>query len=178
MSFTERDFRNALGLFPTGVAIVTTMAPDGEPVGATVSSFNSVSLSPPLVLFSVARASSRFAVWNQARHYAVNLLRENQSKLSTDFARSAEDKWLGHIPSKGQGATVLLADALAHFECESYARYDGGDHLILVGRVTALSIPAPTATRPLVFFRGRYRQLDPDQVIESPPELTYLLHGW
>jgi flavin reductase (DIM6/NTAB) family NADH-FMN oxidoreductase RutF len=178
MTFTEREFRDALGLFPTGVAVVTTTAPDGEPIGATVSSFNSVSLSPPLVLFSVARSSRRFAVWSEAQHYAVNLLREDQSRISTNFARSDADKWQDHVPRQGRNKTVLLSDALAHFECESYARYDGGDHLILVGRVTALSVPASPFVRPLVFYRGRYRQLDPEQAIDTPPELTYLLHGW
>lgn len=178
MTFTEREFRDALSLFPTGVAVVTTTTPDGSPIGTTVSSFNSVSLSPPLVLFSVARSAGRFSVWNAAQHYAVNLLREDQSHLSTDFARSVADKWQGLAPKQAHSGTVMLPDALAHFECESYARYDGGDHLILVGRVTAMSTPTSPGVRPLVFFRGRYRQLDPDHEIESPPELTYLLHGW
>jgi len=177
MTFTEREFREALGLFPTGVAVVTTTAPDGGPIGTTVSSFNSVSLAPPLVLFSVARTALAFPVWDTAERYAVNLLREEQSEISTGFARARGDKWQGVAVRPGQGGAPLLPDALACFECESFGRHDGGDHLILVGRVTGFRV-SPAASRPLVFFRGRYRQLDPDHVIDSPPEVAYLLHGW
>src|SRR5215469_14150349 len=87
MTFTERSFRDALGLFPTGVAVVTTVTTDGARIGATVSSFNSVSLSPPLVLFSIARTSRSFAAWTTADTYAVNLLHEHQHAFSTRFAR-------------------------------------------------------------------------------------------
>jgi flavin reductase (DIM6/NTAB) family NADH-FMN oxidoreductase RutF len=177
MTFTERQFRDALGLFPTGVAVVTTTSPDGLPVGTTVSSFNSVSLSPPLVLFSVSRSALAFPVWDTAEHYAVNLLREEQSQLSTRFARAGGDKWQSVNTKSGAGKAPVLPDALACFECKSYGRHDGGDHLILVGRVTALTVPSSIA-RPLVFFGGRYRQLDPDQAIATPAELSYLLHGW
>src|SRR5262249_59755566 len=78
MTFTERSFRDALSLFPTGVAVVTTLTKDGARIGATVSSFNSVSLSPPLVLFSIARTSRSFAVWCDAETYRINLLNEHQ----------------------------------------------------------------------------------------------------
>ena len=88
MTFTERTFRDALGLFPTGVAVVTAVTKDGTRIGATISSFNSVSLSPPLVLFSIARTSRSFAAWTDANTYAVNLLHEHQHAISTRFARS------------------------------------------------------------------------------------------
>src|SRR5262245_17327784 len=130
-----RSFRDALGLFPTGVAVVTTIARDGTHLGATVSSFNSVSLSPPLVLFSIARSASSFAAWSEADTYAINLLHEHQDEVSTRFARARTDKWEGTKPVVGQTGVLLIPGALAAFECENYARYDGGDHLILVGRV-------------------------------------------
>ena len=177
MTFSERTFRDALGLFPTGVAVVTTVAADGTRLGATVSSFNSVSLDPPLVLFSVARNAKAFPVWAEADRYAVNLLREEQSALSTRFARPMSDKWDNLEPVEQDGL-ILLPNTLAWFGCEAHARFDGGDHLILVGRVSAFAVASGAQARPLVFFKGRYRQLDPDQDIETPQGLDHLLHGW
>src|SRR5262249_9433553 len=136
MTFTERSFRDALGLFPTGVAVVTTVTRDGTRIGAAVSSFNSVSLSPLLGLFIISRA---FAAWTDADSYAVNLLHEHQHAVSTRFARSLAKKWEGIVPLVGQTGAPLIPGALASFECENYARYDGGDHLILVGKVCALT---------------------------------------
>ena len=87
MAFEQHSFRHALGLFPTGVAVVTTITGDGARIGTTVSSFNSVSLSPPLVLFSIARTANSFGVWAEAKTYAINILHEHQDELSTRFAR-------------------------------------------------------------------------------------------
>jgi flavin reductase (DIM6/NTAB) family NADH-FMN oxidoreductase RutF len=172
-----RSFRDALGLFPTGVAVVTTIARDGTPLGATVSSFNSVSLSPPLVLFSVARSASSFAVWSEADIYAVNLLHEHQDAVSTRFARSRTDKWEGTKPLVGETGALLIPGALASFECENYARYDGGDHLILVGRVCAMTTASVADPRPLVFYRGAYQKIERYDTA-TPQDLEYLLHGW
>lgn len=178
MTFSPRDFRDALGLFPTGIAVVTAVTKSGEKIGATVSSFNSVSLEPPLVLFSVARTARAFDHWNNVEHYGVSLLEEAQSDVSTRFAKAMADKWAGFEHDSGGAGQPLLPDALARFECRSYARYDGGDHIILVGEVTAFSLGRHPKPRPLVFFRGRYRQLDPDHIIETPPGVEHLLHGW
>lgn len=177
MTFSEREFRNALGLFATGVAVVTTTAPDGARVGATISSFNSVSLSPPLVLLSVARSAKAFDVWSAADAYTVNLLKEGQEDLSNRFARSLGDKWAGLRPEERDGF-LHLPGALAAFACESYARYDGGDHLILVGRVRAFEVTSDAEPRPLVFYKGGYRRLETDRVIDTPQDLDLLLHGW
>ncbi|MGV6871793.1 flavin reductase family protein [Pseudochelatococcus sp. B33] len=177
MSDSERQFRDVLGLFPTGVAIVTTIAPDGSPLGATVSSFNSVSLAPPLILFSIAKKAHALSIWEEAEHYAVNLLREDQSELSTRFARALSDKWSGIAPVN-KGDNILLPEALAWFECSRYACHDGGDHIILVGRVTAFAAAGDSNPRPLVFYKGSYRKLDGHQEIQTPRGLDYLVHGW
>lgn len=177
MSNPERQFRDVLGLFPTGVAIVTTKTPDGSPLGATVSSFNSVSLDPPLILFSIAKKAHALPIWEAAEYYAVNVLREDQSELSTRFARALSDKWSGITPVD-KGENILLPEALAWFECSRHACHDGGDHIILVGRVTAFAAAGDSNPRPLVFYKGRYRNLDSHHDIETPRGLDHLVHGW
>lgn len=126
------EFRRALGQFATGVAIISATGPRGGPIGLTVSSFNSVSLRPPLVLFSVARSAGSLPALSAARGYAVNVLSEDQEQLSNRFARPQEDKWheVRHAP--GVVLAPVIEDALACFECEPYAQYDGGDHVIFV----------------------------------------------
>src|SRR6266542_1868219 len=147
MPITPDEFRKALGHFPTGVAVVTTRAPDGLFQGMTVSSFNSVSLEPPLVLFSVARTVLSFSSWRAASTWGVSVLGETQDGLSTRFARSGGSKWSGIELITGATGVPLIPGALAHFECERYALHDGGDHLIFVGRVLALGRRAGSASR-------------------------------
>ncbi|CAH1649615.1 Nitrilotriacetate monooxygenase component B [Hyphomicrobiales bacterium] len=176
---SSTELREVLGLFATGVAIITATMEDGERIGATVSSFNSVSLDPPLVLFSIARAARAFSAWESAREFAVNILGEEQSVLSTRFSRSNTDKWAGIEPLPGEAtAAPLLPRALAWLECASYAQYDGGDHVIFVGRVLSLRCRSEPEPRPLVFFKSRYRRLDPDLAIETPSREDFWLHGW
>src|SRR5688572_12128938 len=112
MAFEQRSFRQALGLFPTGVAVVTTITGDGARIGTTVSSFNSVSLSPPLVLFSIARTANSFAAWAEAKTYAINILHEHQDELSTRFARALADKWKTLKPRIGETGALLVPAAL------------------------------------------------------------------
>jgi flavin reductase (DIM6/NTAB) family NADH-FMN oxidoreductase RutF len=178
MTIEPREFRNALGLFPTGVAVVSTVAPDGQRIGATVSSFNSVSLDPPLILFSIARSARAIDIWAAAPHYAVSILGEAQSETSNRFARPQPDKWegVGHVA--GAHGVPLIRGASACFECDSYACHDGGDHLILVGRVMSYAVTATGTPRPLLFYRGRYRQIEPESVIETPQGLDAYVHGW
>jgi 4-hydroxyphenylacetate 3-hydroxylase, reductase component len=177
MTFTPEEFRKALAVFPTGVAVVAARGPDGLLQGITVSSFNSVSLEPPLVLFSVARTVASFAAWQGASMWGISVLGETQDGLSTRFAQSGVGKWLGFEPITRNTGVPLIPGALAHFECERYAVHDGGDHLIFVGRVLALGRPAGLASRPLVFFSGRYHQIDrPRQGASENDER--LLHGW
>jgi len=155
--FDSRAFRHALGQFATGVAIITAMGSDEKPIGMTMSSFNSVSLDPPLILFSVERKSYSLQAMQEAEGYAVNILSRAQEQLSNKFARALADKFADVEHEPGFAQAPLLHDALAHFECAPYANYDGGDHVIFVGRVVRFS--ARMDLDPLVFFRGKYADL-------------------
>ncbi|MEW6645286.1 MAG: flavin reductase family protein [Pseudomonadota bacterium] len=174
MSFTDREFRNALGQFGTGVAIVTADV-EGTLLGTTVSSFNSVSLSPPFVLFSLARSAFAHPLWMKAKTFAVMILREDQSELSTRFARGGTDKWMGLNPERGIAGVPLLGGGLATFICKTHAIHDGGDHDIVVGHVLSFVL---SEGAPLLFHGGRYRRLQSEQAIETPPDADTWLHGW
>lgn len=156
-AFDARAFRQALGHFATGVAIVTARTATGEAVGMTMSSFNSVSLDPPLVLFSVARSAYSLEAMRAAKGFCVNVLGRHQEALSNRFSRALEDKWQDVAHRSGVHDVPLLEGAIAHFECEPYARHDGGDHEIFLARVLRFSTPC--AQEPLVFYRGRYHAL-------------------
>ena len=171
-----RALRDALGRFATGVCIVTARTAAGDPVGMTVNSFSSVSLEPPLVLFSIARTCFSHADWIVAEHYAVNVLGLGQRELSTRFARALSDKWSRLSFERGIADLPLLPGALARFQCRSEHRYEGGDHMILVGRVLAFDMPRPHG-EPLVFFEGRYRELADARGAPSAHDPLWLL-GW
>ncbi|MEJ0093207.1 MAG: flavin reductase family protein [Methylocella sp.] len=174
---SARDFRDAVGLFPTGVAIVTATSASGDRLGATVSSFSSVSLEPPLVSFNLSKAAKSFDEWASAACFAVNLLSENQDDLSTRFARSMTDKWGGITPLQGKMIEApLLEGALAWLECSKFAQYEGGDHLIILGRILILTRNQRASERPLVFFKSRYHRLDADRA--RLQENAMWLHGW
>ena len=177
MTFDERQFRDALGAFPTGVAVVTGVTEAGERLGMTVSSFNSVSMSPPLVLFSVARRAHSFAAWTRMTHYAVNILWQEQEAISNRFARPLADKWSDTLVLDGQAGLPLLPNSLATFECKAHARYDGGDHEIFVGQVISYSTNAHKDESPLIFFGGRYRRIDRG-FSDIPPREVSLFEGW
>jgi flavin reductase (DIM6/NTAB) family NADH-FMN oxidoreductase RutF len=177
-SFSPQQFREALGAFATGIAVVTAVTEGGERIGATVSSFNSVSLDPPLVLFSMARTSRAFTTWQNVSHFAVNVLAEHQDHVSTKFARSLNDKWEGARHVAGTHGAPLLSDTLAAFECARYANYDGGDHAIIVGRVLAVHHRKQADAVPLIFFGSKYRRLARERDIETPVDADYWLHGW
>jgi len=157
-SFSSRDLRDALGHFATGVAVVTARNQDGDPIGMTMSSFNAVSLHPPLVLFSVARTAHSLEAMQNARGFAVNILGHAQAELSQRFARPLADKWQAVAHSPGFGDAPILDDVLAHFECGPYAQYDGGDHVIFVCQVHRFAT-AGGGEGPLIFYRGRYHTL-------------------
>jgi flavin reductase (DIM6/NTAB) family NADH-FMN oxidoreductase RutF len=177
-AFSDREFRDVLGLFATGVTVVTGISSDGIRLGATISSFSSVSLDPPLVLFSLSRRATAFKAWSGVENFAINILAEDQSAISTRFARAMSDKWDGITPECGASRCPLLQEALASIECSSYQKYDGGDHLIFVGRVDHLVVRNREGARPLLFFRGKYRQLDAEQAIPTPADTDQWLHGW
>ena len=157
--FDLQAYRRALGCFATGVAIVTATALDGRAIGLTISSFNSVSLDPPLILFSLAKSALSLEAMQRAEGYAINILGADQRGLSDRFARSLYDKWASVEHVIGHARAPLLAGAIAHFECAPWAQHDGGDHLIFVARVLRFS---DARGGPLVFFQGAYRVLADD----------------
>ncbi|MDH2328684.1 flavin reductase family protein [Cereibacter sp. SYSU M97828] len=148
-----RQFRDALGAFATGVTVITTRDAAGRDVGRTANSFSSVSLSPPMVLWSLARASASHAAFHDATHFAVHVLSAEQADLSARFAGKAEDKFAGLTVARGAAGIPLLHGCTARFECVTRHRYDGGDHVIFVAEVLDFTHdPAP----PLLFHGGRY----------------------
>lgn len=156
MSFDSHEFRRALGCYPTGVAVVTALEPDGAPIAMTANSFTSVSLEPPMVSFCLDRASVWYDAFQAAGHFAVNVLREDQAQLADDFARIEGGSWQGLDTVTWRTGCPILKDALAAFECRVHARHDAGDHVILVGEVLGMACGDGA---PLAFFRGRYRRL-------------------
>jgi len=152
-AFDTREYRNALGRFATGVTVVTARADDGTPVGLTVSSYNAVSLDPPLVLWSLDRNSSTLPAFEAASHFAVNVLSIDQLDLSNLFASRAEDKFRGLDCTDGAGGAPLLPGCIATFQCRAWKAYDGGDHVIYVGEVAAFDRQPGTA---LLFHDGAY----------------------
>lgn len=153
MDIESADFRRALGCFPTGVAVVTTVDGDGNAAGITVSSFNSVSLDPPLVLWSIDRYSANFEVFAGTGHFVVNVLSMAELELVSRFAQGGGDKFAGLACRAGIGGAPILPEFAACFECETEHRYDGGDHVIIVGRVVAFE---DHEKEPLIFHRGQY----------------------
>lgn len=173
-----QELRGVLGAFATGVTVMTTRTANGERIGSTVSSFNSVSLDPPLILFSLARTAQAFSAWEAAEGFAVNILAEDQTEISNRFAKAMTDKWSGVEIEDGPATGYpLIPGALANMECTNFAHYDGGDHLIIVGRVVALRRNME-GQRPLLFYGSRYRSLDTDHRIATPNDADIWLHGW
>jgi flavin reductase (DIM6/NTAB) family NADH-FMN oxidoreductase RutF len=172
-----RRFRDALGQFPTGVTIITTVTAGGDRLGMTISSFNSLSLDPPLVLFSIWHKANSFAAWQQAERYAINVLNENQEELSNKFAYPKGEKWTGQTVLTGKTGVPLLPNAVIAFECEAYGRHEGGDHEIFVGRVVELHENQAKRGHPLVFFGGQYRRLGSVEA-NAPADIVNFLHGW
>lgn len=148
--------RAAFGRFATGVTIVSCRAADGSPVGLTANSFNSLSLDPPLVLWSLRVVSANLDNFRDASHFAVNVLAENQVDLSRRFASPMPDKFADGQWSEGQGGVPVLAGCAAVFECEQVSSQVAGDHVLFIGQVLCLS-EAPVT--PLVFQSGHYRTL-------------------
>jgi flavin reductase (DIM6/NTAB) family NADH-FMN oxidoreductase RutF len=153
-SFSSDEFREALGMFATGVTIVTTRAADGRLVGLTANSFNSASLNPPLVLWSLARGAASMVALSTGSHYAINILSADQVKLAERFATKDVDRWADVAFTEGLGGAPVLVGAAASFECFNRSRYDEGDHVIFVGEVERCS-HAPGAS-PLLFHGGRF----------------------
>lgn len=157
MTFDSLQFRRALGRFATGVCVITANPPGFKPFGLTVNSFSSLSLTPPLVLWSLQKSSDTLEAFRVATRYAVNVLSSEQQALSSRFARKSEHELREGEYRDGEAGLPLLDGALASFECDIDARHDGGDHIILVGRVRALRLDS--GGRPLLYYEGGYREL-------------------
>ncbi|MEM7677983.1 MAG: flavin reductase family protein [Myxococcota bacterium] len=156
MSDEAKAFRRALGSFATGVTIITTVAEDGTKMGLTVSSFNSVSLNPPLVLWSLDRRARSLTTFQTAKYFAVHVLSSDQESLSNRFATQSPDKFLDIPVTPGLGDIPLLSGCAALFQCETKHQYEGGDHIIFVGEVKSFE---HHDRAPLVFHGGRYAAL-------------------
>ena len=157
-AFDPREFRRALGAFPTGVAIITTVTEAGEPVGLTCNSFSSVSLDPPLVLWSLRRESKSLGLFRQASHFAINILSKGQSQLSSRFASGTiPDRFKGVSHAAGAGGAPIIDGCLARFQCRTFAEHEAGDHIVFIGQVEQFDMTADV--EPLVFYRGDYMTL-------------------
>lgn len=158
MSSSEQQkvFRRALGQFPTGVCIVTTQV-GGERLGMTMSSFNSLSLDPPLVLFSIDKRAKGLPQWEQAQAYAIHVLAQEQKELSNRFAKGGGDKWIGIDAASGLDGVPVLHGMAAVFECSAYQRHDAGDHVLFLAQVEHFT--ANNDRLPLLFAGGRYASI-------------------
>jgi len=174
--FNPQDFRAALSTFTTGVTIITTRNAANEPVGITANSFNSVSLNPPLVLWSLAKSALSLPAFADNKHWSVHVLSTGQEALSGRFAARGEDKFAGIELDPGLNDIPLLRDCTARFQCRTAYMYEGGDHVIFVGEVLAFD---RSELPPLAFQSGEYALAarKPREGIriasEPPPECSY-----
>jgi len=156
IGFDSTTFRRTLGMFATGIAVITACTRDGKPIGLTVSSFNSVSLDPPLIVWSLSNNSTLRSELEECSHYAVNVLSEDKEHISNLFSSRREDRFADLIWEAGLGGAPLLAGCCAVFEVANALRYPGGDHVIFIGEVERCERGEQA---PLVFFNGKYRKL-------------------
>jgi flavin reductase (DIM6/NTAB) family NADH-FMN oxidoreductase RutF len=156
MEIDDRSFRKTLGCFASGVTVVSARDEHGAPVGVTVSAFSSLSLDPPLVLFCLDKRNASLAAFRDGP-FAVHILREDQRQVSIQFASKGEDKWKGIDYSVNDDGVPVINNCLARLECVPHQTTDGGDHLIVIGRVVKME--HQTGGQPLVYFRGAYASL-------------------
>ncbi len=156
--FDPKAFRRALGNFATGITVITAQTPEGVKTGVTANSFNSVSLEPALILWSIDKRSGSCEIFEKASHFAVNILAADQIDISNHFARPSEDKFAGVEYTEGFGGAPILPHTSACFQCESYETLDGGDHWILIGKVVAFE---DAGRAPLLYHQGSYSVVMP-----------------
>lgn len=152
------SFREALGHYASGITVITSRI-DGEPIGFTCQSFYSVSMSPPLVSFSVMSNSGSYPGIRQAGRFAVNILSGEQVAISNQFARRGTEKWQGVEWQESPLGNPLIAGSLHWLDCEIHAEHAAGDHLIVIGEVKALHRQQAAVTQPLLYFKGQYCNL-------------------
>ncbi len=157
-AFDARQFRDALAQFATGVTVICTRAGDGRYAGFTANSFNSVSLEPPLVLWSLAHDSPSMATFEASERYSVNVLSSGQIELARRFSRPHADRFAGVDYRMGWADAPLIHGCVAWFECRHHSRQRAGDHVVFVGEVVTCE---RTTGRGLVFHHGRYGTTEP-----------------
>lgn len=165
--FDKAAFRNALGSFVTGVTIVTTRDASGHPVGLTANSFNSVSLDPPMVLWSLSLDSGNLAAFRDAQSWAVHVLASGQQEMSDRFARRGADKFAGLEVTDGPEGAPLIEGCAARFGCCARFEYEGGDHAIFLGEVVDFD---RSEADPLIYHGGRYGRVMPPARAELDPQ--------
>lgn len=158
MSIDQKTYRNALGCFATGITVITTKGAKDEQIGVTINSFASVSLEPPMVLFSLKSESLLNQFFKDSEVYNVNILAEGQEEISNLFAGPAEDKFDQVSWREGVNGAPILNNILASLECKLVTAYEGGDHIIYLGEVTKINCPGDEG-KPLLYFRGSYEAL-------------------
>ena len=158
MSIDPRAFRDAMGCFASAVTVISTTTEAGEAIGVTVNSFNSVSLEPPLVLFCLGREATNFDHFLASGRFAVNILRQDQDDISSGFASDGGNYFRNLDNGVSALGNPLVPNTLAMFDCEIEAVHEGGDHVILVGRVNELR--HDPEGDPLLYYRGRYSAVE------------------
>ena len=158
------SFREALGHYASGITVITSQV-DGVPVGFTCQSFYSVSMSPPLVSFSVMVKSASYAKIRRAGRFAVNILSDEQESVSNQFARRGADKWRDVEWQASPLGNPIIGGSLHWLDCEIHAEHAAGDHLIVIGEVKALNLQQAAATQPLLYFKGQYCNLAASAVV-------------
>lgn len=160
MSIDQKTFRNALGCFATGITVITSKSKDNELVGVTINSFASVSLDPPMVLFSLKTESQLTEIFQNTKKFNVNILADDQEAVSNLFAGPNDDKFAEVDWAEGDNGTPVLTKALASLECKLNTAYSGGDHTIFLGDVTKINCTGDDCQgegSPLLYFRGGYK---------------------
>jgi flavin reductase (DIM6/NTAB) family NADH-FMN oxidoreductase RutF len=158
MEDAQRKFRDAVGTFPTGVTVITTVNAEGKPKAMTANSFTSLSLDPPLILWNVGDHADGYDDFKNAKHFAVHILHAGQQDTSNHFAKKNDDKFAGLDWSEGVAGSPVLSDYHTCIQCTMEAVHPGGDHLIIVGRVVNMDNRSESS-EPLLFYKGKYRQL-------------------
>jgi flavin reductase (DIM6/NTAB) family NADH-FMN oxidoreductase RutF len=157
MTVSQSAFRAILGRFATGVTVVTTRDRRGRDIGMTVSAFASLSLEPPLVLICVDHSASIYNQLSKATHFIANILSEGQEAIARRFAESTSNRFDGIGYERGQSGIAVLLDVLGYVECEVVARYEAGDHDIIIGSVES---GVANEGKPLLYYRGGYAQIE------------------
>jgi len=161
-AFTERQFRDAMAQFATGVTVIAARRPDGRYAGFTANSFNSVSLEPPLVVWSLHRRAANLAAYENAARYAINVLAHDQVELARRFSRPHADRFDGVSFRLGAADAPLIEGCIAWFECRHHAMHRAGDHVLFIGHVETCERRNGVG---LVFHHGRY--MGSEQFIKS-----------